>query len=125
AGPYYWVTGRRVAQYIYTNLYGQNAHLWAYEASPSEHILFYLTGNGATEILGRYGSFLGATILLGGICILRRGRKEEFVGLAALASVMLVSWAVPTASPMKHAFYGLTFMTLILFAALLSLRALF
>ena len=125
AGPYYAWNGLHVFQYIYTNIFGKEAATWQLQATPKQHLLYYLTGPGAVEMLDNSAWVLGAAILVGAIYVLARRDKENLVRMGALTLCMLGALAVPTISACKNGFYGLSFFCLVLFAALLSLREIF
>jgi hypothetical protein len=125
AAPYYLWNGKHIFHYIYTNIFGSEAATWQIQISLQDHLLYYVTGRGAVEMVDTSVWVLGAAILTGAVYVLARRQSESIVRMSALAFCMLGAYAVPTVSACKHPFYGLAFLSLAVFAALLSLREIY
>jgi hypothetical protein len=125
AAPYYLWNGKHVFNYIYRNIFGSDAGIWQLQATRQQHLLYYLSGPGAMEMVDNSVWILGTAILFGAVYILARRDREGLVRMAALTFCMLGAFAVPTISACKHGFYGLSFFCIVVFAALLSLREIY
>lgn len=104
--------------YVEHTLLGPGAELWTPDLTPEEGLLYYLTGAGGRHMLGRYALPLLALALFGLGFRAAVGTREDRWRSAALFSVLLASWAIPTLTPIKAGLFGLQFdAVLILLAA--------
>jgi hypothetical protein len=124
ASPYYLAAGAETARYIYDNIFGKDSARWKYHAGPGAHLRYYLTGLGEQLMLGWAGPALLALMLAGVGYAAWTRQARPAVRAGAVAGLLLVAYAVPTAAGVKHGFYGLTFYFLALFASVMSLRLL-
>ena len=117
ASPVYVFQFREIIAYIYEPIFGKTKDLWTTPLSRSQHILYYLTGEGGSLMLSRHLFLLMAVIAGGFALTVVFSRWDVFVRLAAFCLVALAAYLVPTIMRVKQPFFGTTFDFLLIFAA--------
>ena len=113
--PVYVPQFRDIIGYIYEPIFGKTKDLWASHMTFREHALYYLTGEGGQNMLGKL-VYLLIGIIVGGFALaLVRGRTDVIVMLAGFVSATLVSYAIPTIMHVKQPFFGTTFDWMLIF----------
>ena len=107
--PHYLIHGGYILHYIYDILFGSQREAYLTRGDLSHHLKFYLTGHAAKVMLGRHFTLLVAFLLALTALFLLRRRRLDLVTGAALALVLLLSYAIPTVNQTKQEFFGLTF----------------
>ncbi len=103
--------------YVSFTVFGPGARLWTPQLTPGEGLVYYITGAGGQYMLGPYAlPALGLALLGIAIRALRPDRSERWRAAASLA-LLIVAWAIPTFTPIKHGLYGLQFYALLLLVA--------
>ncbi|MBV9122863.1 MAG: hypothetical protein JO112_05875 [Planctomycetes bacterium] len=114
-----------MADYIYQNAIGSGSSIWMYHGSKAEHLLYFLTGEGAQITFSAYSYVVAATLGAALLAVLVWGNAASRIRAVALSLATACAYAVPTLNKVKTPFFGLGFELLLLFCALLSLRFLF
>ena len=105
AGPYWSRFGKEAISYFLDNSFGANKSVWVYHGSPSEFILFYLTGLGAVSNVAIAGIII-SLIALACLVYLYINRSELRWKFLSLLGILAGAFAVNTAAQMKSAFLG-------------------
>lgn len=108
---------RETINYIYQPIFGPAHSVWARPGSRSWHMLFYLTGLGGQQMLGRMLWPLAALVAAGIAYALVRQNRAAATRILAMLCVAGVAYAVPAAIDVKEPFFGTTFTWLLTFAA--------
>jgi hypothetical protein len=120
--PYYLFAGKAVWRYIWVNTFGADADVWKLKIDRASQLRYYVVGLGGTEMLNWHWTILAGVFLAGIIFLLARRRRREWLGAAALAWVVMITYAICTLNQMKHDFLGLSFQVPLIFLGVLALR---
>ncbi|MGA2584971.1 MAG: hypothetical protein ABSG31_16990 [Tepidisphaeraceae bacterium] len=125
AGPFFIAGGREIFSYFYTNAFGDLQQVWAVHLSLLDSLRYYIDGQAGRFAIGQGQMYLLLAVAAAGVIIaLIRGQWDKLKFAAALAGVMLVAYAVPTAAVVKNVFFGGLWQILLLMAAIRALHLL-
>jgi hypothetical protein len=113
--PHYLYNGRAIAGYIYDILFGTYKSSYEMKGHLSDHLLYFLTGNGGEIMLGRHIWVLLAMLAVCGIGVAMLRRRGDAVRGVAMLLMVVAAWLIPTINRTKQEFFGLTFDTLLAF----------
>ena len=120
--PYYLVGGKEIWQYIRVNTFGTDAEIWKLKLDRSSQIQYYVFGPGGAEMFNEHWIILAGVFVAGIIFLLALRHRREWLRAAALAWVVIITYAICTLNQMKHEFLGLNFQVPLIFLGVLVLR---
>ena len=108
--PYYAFSGRQVVKTIWTVMVDQ-FDIWREPGSLSAHLKYYFQPYLAKSMLGWLWTAGAALVLAHGALCAIRWNSERTTALRFLATLpmLVVAYAIPSFSPVKHAFIGCLF----------------
>lgn len=118
--PFFFLVWRRLYEYIISNAFGSNKHLWAVQRTFIEQALYFINGLGGDFMLGRH---LGLLILLLGCGVFAMWRTFHGFDLlchAFFLALCSVAYVLPTRMEVKSPFSGVQFTFLLIFWALFA-----
>jgi hypothetical protein len=124
AGPYYASAWREALGYFYTNALGSQMSWWSPKGDFWYQSLYYVNGDGGNLLLGWHVWVLMVIVLLGAIAALSR-RPDLRPRIISLAIVLLITYLIPTISPVKGPSLGAAFSAMLLLAAAIGLAEMF
>ncbi len=115
--PYLAVAWRDLLTYI-SNVLGKDADIWRTTGGLTTHLVYYLRPGLSLEWLGWL--LYAAPVLIAVPLVLARGatRRPDIARAGLVVLVVLVSYAIPTASPVKIGFFGSIFYGTVIAASL-------
>ena len=105
AAPYWLLFGQQTWSYFWTNSFGGNKQVWAFQGSLSDFLFFYLTGGGWKSNVGIPGIIL--TIIVGACCVfLWKNDRANRRTLSLLGVLLAIAFLINTSASMKSPFLG-------------------
>ncbi|MCC6659895.1 MAG: hypothetical protein IT437_03315 [Phycisphaerales bacterium] len=103
--------------YLRYNLWGAGRGLWVREMSTASSFLYYITGPGGDFMLGPAAVPLLVLALAGGVCGCIRLNGAERARAAAGVALLVLTYVIATATPIKQVFFGVQFQALVILLA--------
>jgi hypothetical protein len=105
AAPYWLLFGQQAWSYFWTNSFGGNKQVWAFQGSLSDFLFFYLTGGGWKSNVGIPGIML--TIIAGACAVsLWKNDLGSRRTLSLLGVLLAIAFLINTSASMKSPFLG-------------------
>lgn len=120
AAPYAIVGGPAIIDYLRRVMASPEREQWVFKGTALEHARYFVNGHGGTTMLGPMVWLCLGVIAWGAGVVLVRSRRTERLIALRLGVALLASWCVPTISPVKNAYLGATFQTLLVLVSGIS-----
>ena len=122
ATPLLIVSFGHIWRYVWRTLIDQN-EFWAYSAGLVDHLLFYVQGSGGGYISLNYWFQVGLALFAVRIGLAAWLDRNDLVRVIPLVLAVAVTYAVPTATPMKSYFIGAMFYSTFIMSMVLNYTA--
>jgi hypothetical protein len=116
--PYYSITFRRIAAYIYLNIFGADKEIWQNQDSFTGQALYYITGTGGSMMFGSWGAIVPLVALLALIAITLTKDWSFLRGSALYFLLVIVTYLLVTIPKTKSSFLGMAFGGMVLLFSL-------
>jgi len=121
--PQFLLMGRYYFSYFSAALLASSKPIPDFQGTVAEKLAFYTLGDGGRTMLGWHLYLLAAVVVLGGVLLVAWRRMDSLRPLLNQLVPGAVAYAIPTLSPVKQYFFGVTFAILLFFLAIQAIRA--
>jgi hypothetical protein len=122
ATPLLIVSFGHIWRYVWSTLIVQK-EFWAYRAGLNDHLLFYIQGPGGGHISLGYWFQVGLALFAVRIGLAAWLDRNDLVRVIPLVLAVAVTYAVPTATPVKSYFLGAMFYSTFIMSMVLNYTA--
>lgn len=122
--PYLVASGPRLVDYIVTNIFGAQKHLWTVQGDWEDHWLYFAFGHGKPLIRDMIFPLLAGSVA-GLIFLSRRATAGPWRGLAALLLTTMAAYSLLSMNEVKNMLWGGVFVYLMFFSAVYAGGAMF